>query len=500
MLQRSRALSLSLEAADWRLHIWYAVVYQWADPVDEQHHQPSQERDVTRLHTSALLSLCTSAAHRFFRGQVLCVLQSTVFTASVDCRCAFAFTSSSLQHTFPPPITLVFALGTIVTNFDQRQRECIRQISWPTRPRLRYWLGQVGNPVIITVWLSDVMSAKADGKRGAKSRGNRQQPRPRGDHAFQHPPTWSSNLTMFQQQVFESRSAELLDANALVLPAKRTCLRSGCWLAELQLQMKILEISRYQHTEQEIAEVSLPLWRRTRCSLIICWQNPLFCEAALEHHGRTWAAEEAVVLTTVQHSQGLQAWLQKERSRREEATRNSRKNTIPPSRSSSPRSYAKPGTQFGAGTSSALSSVTRQRNLNILKLVSNRNSRRYAEDIQGTIVLIGQSVLGEDQNKICSDRNPQNCKNMSCSIDNLEGNHTKQKLDYAVHRRFSETIEFRISTKHQRERSQGQRTNGPNANRRALLCRKCSRDSRNLFLFKTEEGRTEASCKRVASS
>ena len=139
-----------------------------------------------------------------------------------------------------------------------------------------------------------------------------------------------------------------------------------------------------------------------------------------------------------------------------ERTRNSRKNTIPPSRSSSPRSYAKPGTRFGAGTSSAVSSVTRQRNLNILKLVSNRNSRRYAEDIQGTVVLIGQSVLGEDQNKICSDRNPQNCKNMSCSIDNLEGSHTKQKLDYAMHRRFSETIEFRTSTKHQRERSQGQ--------------------------------------------
>ena len=60
----------------------------------------------------------------------------------------------------------------------------------------------MGNPVTITVWLSDVMSEKAGGKRGAKSRGDRK-PRPRTDQAFQHPPTCFSNLTMFEEQVFD---------------------------------------------------------------------------------------------------------------------------------------------------------------------------------------------------------------------------------------------------------------------------------------------------------
>ena len=58
--------------------------------------------------------------------------------------------------------------------------------------------------------------------------------------------------------------------------------------------------------------------------------------------------------------------------------------------------------------------------------------------------MIDHSVLGEVHNKICSDRNPQNCKNISCSTNNLEGNHTKQQLDCAVNRRFSESTSLKL--------------------------------------------------------
>ena len=141
-----------------------------------------------------------------------------------------------------------------------------------------------------------------------------------------------------------------------------------------------------------------------------------------------------------------------------------------------------------------------------------------AQDIRGTVVLIGQSVVREVQNKICSDRTPKKLQEhvvlhrphgrASYQAEaRLCGEQTIQREEERRITRLS--FEHLLNTKGQGVKDKDsaipetgwsrQKPIGANANRRALLCRKCSRESRNIFRFQTEEGRTEASWKRIAS-
>ena len=196
-----------------------------------------------KCHTSAHICAPSSVHLRSTpflpRSGFMCFAVHTVFLTLVECRCAFAFVSSSLQHTFRLP---------------------------------SHWSSQL-TPSWRT--LIKVKDSASDG---------------------------SHDLLDLCRATGEVRWE---DANVLILLSARTCVRSGCWIVELPITEKSLNYRDIYTLSKKLLKPAWPLWRRKRCSLTICWQIQLFCEAAPEHHGRTWITEEAVVQTAVQHPQGL---------------------------------------------------------------------------------------------------------------------------------------------------------------------------------------------------